>query len=206
MKIYVGNLSYETTEDDLAAEFGTFGKVESVAIPSDKFSGRPRGFAFVEMASKSEAEAAIAGSIYEGSNSVEMYAQMIDPETGELILAKDVYQEDKDLKTIREMSEALALKFKLAMPVIEGDVVDVKGQNIYTDLGTDNQILRGMRLVVFREGKLITHPKTRKPLGLETEEIAEAVVKSVYEKMSIGELIEHRRKAEVVPLDRVITK
>ena len=61
MKIYVGNLSYETTEDELAAEFGTFGKVDSVAIPSDKFSGRPRGFAFVEMPTKAEAEAAIAG-------------------------------------------------------------------------------------------------------------------------------------------------
>jgi len=61
MKIYVGNLSFDVTEDELAAEFGTFGKVESVAIPADKYSGRPRGFAFVEMASKSEAEAAIAG-------------------------------------------------------------------------------------------------------------------------------------------------
>jgi RNA recognition motif-containing protein len=61
MKIYVGNLSYDVTEDELAAEFGTFGKVDSVAIPADKFSGRPKGFGFVEMASKSEAEAAIAG-------------------------------------------------------------------------------------------------------------------------------------------------
>ena len=61
MKIFVGNLSYEVTEDELSAEFGTYGNVESVAIPSDKFSGRPRGFAFVEMASKAEAEAAIEG-------------------------------------------------------------------------------------------------------------------------------------------------
>ncbi len=61
MKIYVGNLSFDVTEDEIAAEFGTYGKVESVAIPADKLSGRPRGFAFVEMASKSEAEAAIAG-------------------------------------------------------------------------------------------------------------------------------------------------
>ncbi len=61
MQIYVGNLSFDVTEDELAAEFGTFGKVESIAIPADKFSGRPRGFAFVEMASKSEAEAAITG-------------------------------------------------------------------------------------------------------------------------------------------------
>ena len=61
MKIYVGNLSYDTTEDELKTEFGAFGNVDSVAIPGDKFSGRPKGFAFVEMASKSEAEAAIAG-------------------------------------------------------------------------------------------------------------------------------------------------
>ncbi len=61
MKIYVGNLSFDVTEDEITAEFGTYGKVESVAIPADKLSGRPRGFAFVEMASKSEAEAAIAG-------------------------------------------------------------------------------------------------------------------------------------------------
>jgi cold-inducible RNA-binding protein len=61
VKIYVGNLAFDVTEDEIAAEFGTYGKVESVAVPSDKLSGRPRGFAFVEMASKSEAEAAIAG-------------------------------------------------------------------------------------------------------------------------------------------------
>ena len=61
MKIYVGNLSFDVTEDEISAEFGTYGNVESVAVPSDKFSGRPRGFAFVEMASKSEAEAAIEG-------------------------------------------------------------------------------------------------------------------------------------------------
>jgi cold-inducible RNA-binding protein len=61
MKLYVGNLPYDLTEDEISAEFGAYGKVESVSIPADKISGRPRGFAFVEMASKSEAEAAITG-------------------------------------------------------------------------------------------------------------------------------------------------
>ena len=61
MKIYVGNLAFDVTEDELSAEFGTYGKVESVAVPADRISGRPRGFAFVEMALKSEAEAAITG-------------------------------------------------------------------------------------------------------------------------------------------------
>ena len=61
MKIYVGNLSYEVTEQDLRQEFGAFGEVASVDIITDKYSGRPKGFGFVEMATKSEGEAAITG-------------------------------------------------------------------------------------------------------------------------------------------------
>ncbi len=61
MRIYVGSLPYEVTEEDLREEFGAFGEVASVNIITDRLSGRPKGFGFVEMASKSEAEAAITG-------------------------------------------------------------------------------------------------------------------------------------------------
>ncbi len=61
MKIYVGNLSYEVTEQDLRQEFESFGKVDSVNVIKDKYSGRPKGFAFVEMSSVSEGQSAIAG-------------------------------------------------------------------------------------------------------------------------------------------------
>ena len=61
MKIYVGNLSYEVTEEELRQEFEAFGEVASVDIITDKYSGRPRGFGFVEMASVSEGQAAITG-------------------------------------------------------------------------------------------------------------------------------------------------
>jgi RNA recognition motif-containing protein len=61
MKIYVGNLPRELTEDDLRHEFEAFGKVETVAIVKDRYSGQPRGFGFVEMPTKSEAVAALAG-------------------------------------------------------------------------------------------------------------------------------------------------
>ncbi len=61
MKIYVGNLSYEVTEEELRQEFVAFGEVTSANITTDKYSGRPKGFGFFEMASKSEAEAAITG-------------------------------------------------------------------------------------------------------------------------------------------------
>ena len=61
MKIYVGNMSYDTTEEDLHLAFKKFGKVISAAIIKDKFSGQPKGFAFVEMSSDAEGQAAIAG-------------------------------------------------------------------------------------------------------------------------------------------------
>ncbi len=61
MKIYVGNLSYEVTEEELRKEFEAFGEVTSVNIITDKYSGRPKGFGFVEMASVSEGQAAITG-------------------------------------------------------------------------------------------------------------------------------------------------
>lgn len=60
MKIYVGNLAYDVTEEELRQEFVAFGKVESINVITDKYSGRPKGFAFVEMPSVSEGQAAIA--------------------------------------------------------------------------------------------------------------------------------------------------
>ncbi len=62
MNIYVGNLSLETTEDELRKEFAEFGEVISVIIMNDKYigSGQPRGYGYVEMASKSEGITAIA--------------------------------------------------------------------------------------------------------------------------------------------------
>lgn len=59
MNIYVGNLSHETTDDDLRQAFEAFGQVESASVIKDRFSGESRGFGFVEMPSKTEAQTAI---------------------------------------------------------------------------------------------------------------------------------------------------
>ncbi len=61
MRIYVGNLSYDVTEDELRQQFTPFGEVTAVTIPMDRDSGRSKGFGFVEMPSKTKAEAAITG-------------------------------------------------------------------------------------------------------------------------------------------------
>jgi len=59
MNIYVGNLSYNVTEDELSEMFAKYGEVESVKIITDRFSGQSKGFGFVEMPSNSEADQAI---------------------------------------------------------------------------------------------------------------------------------------------------
>ena len=57
--LYVGNLSFETSEDTLRTLFAEFGEIESVNLITDRYTGRPRGFAFVEMATEQAAQAAI---------------------------------------------------------------------------------------------------------------------------------------------------
>jgi RNA recognition motif-containing protein len=61
MNLYIGNLSHQATDSDLQQAFAAFGQVQSATIIKDKFSGESRGFGFVEMPTKAEAEAAIAG-------------------------------------------------------------------------------------------------------------------------------------------------
>jgi len=71
MNIYIGNLSFSTTEDNLKSLFAEFGDVESVKIIKDRFSGRPKGFGFIEMPSNSEADQAIKalnGNRIDGNN------------------------------------------------------------------------------------------------------------------------------------------
>ena len=60
-KLYVGGLSYDTTEDQLREAFAKFGMVESAAVIKDRYTDRSKGFGFVEMSSNSEAEEAMRG-------------------------------------------------------------------------------------------------------------------------------------------------
>ncbi len=73
MNIYVGNLSGDVGEDDLRQAFEAFGSVTSASVIKDKFSGESRGFGFVEMSSKDEAQSAI-----EGLNGKELKGQSLN--------------------------------------------------------------------------------------------------------------------------------
>ena len=61
MNIYVGNLAYTTTDEDLRTSFETYGRVDSARVVMDKMTSRSKGFGFVEMANATEAQASISG-------------------------------------------------------------------------------------------------------------------------------------------------
>ena len=61
MRIYVGNLSFQTQSDELEQAFGAYGEVESASVITDRYSGRSRGFGFVEMPDSAQAQSAIEG-------------------------------------------------------------------------------------------------------------------------------------------------
>lgn len=79
MNIYIGNLSHNTTEDQLRQAFEGFGTVSTVKIITDRDTGQPRGFGFVEMSTKEEATAAISGLNGQELNGREMNVNEAKP-------------------------------------------------------------------------------------------------------------------------------
>ena len=79
VKLYVGNLSYETSEDDLRTLFSQAGTVASVALIKDSDTGRSKGFAFVEMSAQSEAQKAISMCNGQKLNERELTVNMARP-------------------------------------------------------------------------------------------------------------------------------
>lgn len=84
-KVYVGNLSYNTSASDLQQLFGQYGTVESAEVISDRMTGQSKGFGFVEMSSREEAQAAIAalnGRAHDGRTLTVNEAKPREPRAG----------------------------------------------------------------------------------------------------------------------------
>jgi len=152
------------------------------------------------------AEGILMGTIFETKASIEIYARFVNTETSVLMEAKDVYGQDKSISQIHYLTNGLALKFKHSFPLLEGQVIKLRGNSIYADFGEIQRIKKEMKFIVFREGEIIVHPKTGKVLGQETEELGVATVIKVFENMSMGELLTDFDPSRIQLEDMVITK
>ena len=149
------------------------------------------------------AKSIIIGSIIETRIGIEVVARLVDTETAEILATEDVYDEVKDLPALRSLAEGMAVKFHRDFPLVDGLVIGLEGDDIFTDLGADLIKLR-RRLIVYRE-EPVAHPKTGKNLGSDNEIIGRARVVQVMPEMSKAELLEAVAN-DIKTLDKVITE
>lgn len=149
------------------------------------------------------AQSIITGSIIETRTGIEIVARLIDTETSEILDTEDVYDEVKDLRALKTLSEGMAVKFHREFPLLGGVVIHQKGKYIFTDLGTD-KIKVQRRLIVYRE-EAFTDPATGKVLGTDNVILGRARVTQVMPKMSKAVILSDK-DVLVKRLDKVITE
>jgi len=149
------------------------------------------------------AQSIVTGSIVETRTGTEIVARLVDTETSEILASEDVYDEVKDPAGLRGLAEGMAVKFHRAFPLLDGLILQQRGNAIFTDLGQD-KIKLNRRLLVFKEEPL-KHPVTGKILGADNVIVGRARVSQVMSDMSKADLLDGKPEA-VKPQDRVITE
>jgi hypothetical protein len=139
----------------------------------------------------------------ETGTGTEIVARLVDTETSEVLASEDVYDEVKDPAGLRVLAEGMAVKFHRAFPLLDGLVLQQRGNAIFTDLGQD-KIKLNRRLLVFKEEPL-KHPVTGKILGADHVIVGRARVSQVMPDMSKADLLDGKPEA-VKPQDKVITE
>ncbi len=157
----------------------------------------------LKLGSLAAARSIIAGSIIESRIGIEVVARMIDTETSDILATADVYSEVKDLPALSSLAEGMAIKFHRDFPLVDGLILECKGEDIFTDLGSDVVKLR-RRLIVYRD-EPIKHPMSGQVLGADNKIMGHARVVQVMPKMSKAELTDVKSE-KVKSLDKVITE
>jgi hypothetical protein len=151
------------------------------------------------------AQSTLVGDFTETSNGIEIVTRLFDNETSLILTAKDVYSESRDRAALQLLAEGIAVQYHQEFPMVDGIIVQEKGDSFYTDLG-EGKTRPDRRLIIYREGEPILHPVTGKHLGSDTEIIGYARVKQVMEEMSQAELLEGQKDKRIKIKDKVMTQ
>ena len=132
------------------------------------------------------AQAIVAGSMVQTRTGTEIVGRVVDSETSEILATADIYSETGGLAGLRAMAQALSLKIHREFPLSEGVVVDKHGDEIFTDLGTDE--LRAQRRILVYTERPIVDPQSGQRLGVDHEILDTARVTQVQARLSKARL------------------
>lgn len=132
----------------------------------------------------------LTGRIRKKETSLDIRAQITEMETEQVVTAPDVYGEHLDAQGVRALCHGLAVKLCDALPLVEGKIAKINGQEVIINLGERDQIKSGMHLVFFEEGEPVIDPDTGENLGADTVQIGTGRVRDLLRKMSYAEVLE----------------
>ena len=134
-------------------------------------------------------DAIVLGSITRSGNNIAIDVRLIDTETAEIITAQDEISNRTSIQGLKDMINQLATKIYQDLPLVEGYVIGINGDQLTLDMGTSKNVKKGMKCIIYREGQDIIHPITKKILGKQTDELGQVKLSEVYPEYSIGKVI-----------------
>ncbi|MDZ7362671.1 MAG: hypothetical protein ONB46_18385 [candidate division KSB1 bacterium] len=151
------------------------------------------------------ADGVVCGSVISGGNAVSIDARLIDTETAAIITAKDAFSNSRSLQNLSQMIAEVAAKIKADLPLLNGYVIGVQGQQLTIDLGMRHGLKKGMKCHIYREGAPIVHPVTNEIIGKSVDHLCEAQVNEVFEAYALAVITKPKSGAPAIR-DKVITK
>ncbi len=134
-------------------------------------------------------DAIVLGTVTRAGANIAIDARLIDTETAEIITAQDEMSARTSIQDLKTMINGLATKIALDLPLVEGYIINVDSDRLTIDIGTDKGLKKGMKCIVYKEGREIIHPMTKKVLGKETEELGQVKLVQVFAEYSVGQVI-----------------
>jgi TolB-like protein len=136
------------------------------------------------------ADVIVIGTVKMETGYARVGARLVDVETGETIVAQEVQTQNATMEAIDRSLEALSVLIYNDLPIFEGYIVSLEGDQVYIDIGSERGVRKGMKCVAFKEGDAIVHPVTKEVLGKKVTKLGEMVVTTVQPKLSVAKFIE----------------
>lgn len=152
------------------------------------------------------AEGMLIGTVTETPQALEVFMRFVDVESSVVLAAVDVYGEELTLQGMRSLMDGMAWKLQRHFPLVEGLVLDKEGEILLTDLSAKQGIKRYMKLVVYRDGETLRHPRSGKVLHKPDTILGEARITIVSGELSKATLLPSKQAGNVKESDKVMTK
>jgi len=152
------------------------------------------------------AQMMLMSTAIETPKGIEVVTRLVDTETAEVLATSDAYDENKSFDTIEQMMEGIALKLGEAFPLVGGKLIKIEDGKYFVDLGSQQRVRPGMRLLTYREGEPIIHPVTGRSLGSDVLVSGELRLTQVFDDFSICELVTGKRDVAMQKMDLVLTR